>query len=163
MAFDLGSILGGGAGGAAAGGGGAGGASTPSTGNAGMNFDIAGSASAAVSQSLQSTISTKFGNNIRNLGSGTITARFDETNTADLKNASDAKATSATAKTGDGGMADATSVLQSEGGSFSGSAGLGATTAALGLPAWFLPAALALAALATLGAMGIGIFAIKNK
>jgi hypothetical protein len=119
--------------------------------------DIAASVSASLSNSEQTTFTNHFGNVVRNLGSGTLSARFDETTTTDTQNAADAKAVSATAKTGDGGYADATATMQSEGGALSGSGGAGAA----GLPSWLPYAALGLGVLGMLG-LG-GLFIMKKK
>jgi hypothetical protein len=87
--------------------------------------DIAASASASFASSFQSTMQTKFGNNIRNLGSGTIMAKIDETQTTDAKNATEATATSSNAKADQGGYAESTAVTQKEGGAFSTSGASG--------------------------------------
>lgn len=111
--------------------------------------DIAASVSASMSEATTGTFQTKFGNNVKNLGSGSVTLRVEETDTFDSKAASDAKATSATAKSGDGGYSDATAVMQSQG---------DASVGGDGIPQWAIYAALGIAGIGVISIGAILIF-----
>ena len=114
----------------------------------GLSFkDISAAASLAVSDALQSTLQYKGGSVISQLGSGTLNAKLNETQTASAQNTADAKS-NATAASGGG---SATAPFTSAGGA--GSSGA--------LPTWAIIAALGIAGL---GVIFFGIASIgKGK
>ena len=103
--------------------------------------DFSGSASAAMSTAMQLSTQQKSGSQVRQLGSGTLNAKLYDSAAMDPSATSDAKATSAQSKTGDGGNASATSMLTD------GASTATAATTTGGIPPWALYAALGLGAL----------------
>ncbi|OAM89866.1 hypothetical protein AW736_11135 [Termitidicoccus mucosus] len=111
--------------------------------------DIAASVSTSLAQSLQTSISNVFGPSIRQLGSGTLSARLDEAVDTGAKNAADATATSSTAKSGDGGLATSTATTSAQGSNMSDTVA--------GIPKW------ALVAIAGAAAAGFAVAIIRGK
>jgi len=119
--------------------------------------DIAASVSASVSNSQTQTLTTKLGNNLKVLGSGTINAKLTETMDISPTNTSDATATSATAKSGDGGYAESTAMTQQE--KSLAVSGDGATGTIAGIPTLYLAIGGAVLALA----IGLPLLLRKRK
>jgi hypothetical protein len=119
--------------------------------------DIAASVSASVSNSQTQTLTTKLGNNLKVLGSGTINAKLTETMDISPTNTSDATATSATAKSGDGGYAESTAMTQQE--KSLAVSGDGAAGTIAGIPTLYLAIGGAVLALA----IGLPLLLRKRK